>query len=161
MARKGVKAMAKTPVPPIPTLTFQNDIPIFRFWLQRMLPTVYTDSLSYSELLGKVIDYLNSVVSDQNEVNSDLKSLYEYVEQLYHYMSDDPASQFIDQLEAYIDQHLIDYVARMAYYVFPTLQKFDDGTWHYCIKIPQSWKQLHFDWIWDTADNTWKIVLNY
>lgn len=153
--------MANTNVPPIPPLTFPNDLPLFRFWLQRMLPTAYTDAMSYSELLDKVIAYLNSVIEDQNDVNEDLKELYEYVEQLYHYMSDDPASQFIDQLEAYIDQHLIDYVARMAYYVFPTLQQFDDGTWHYCIKIPQSWKQLKFDWIWDTTDHTWHIVLNY
>lgn len=153
--------MANTPVPPIPALTFPNDIPLFRFWLQRMLPTVYTDSLSYSELLGKVIAYLNSAISDQNEVNGSLKELYEYVDQLYHYMSDDPASQFIDQLEAYIDQHLIDYVARMAYYVFPTLQEFDDGTWHYAIKVPQSWKQLKFSWIWDESDNLWKLVLLY
>lgn len=153
--------MANTNVPPIPSLTFPNDLPLFRFWLQRMLPTVYTDSMSYSELLDKVISYLNSVITDQNDVNEDLKELYAYVDQLYHYMSDDPASQFIDQLEAYIDQHLIDYVARMAYYVFPTLNEFDDGTWHYAIKVPQSWKQLRFSWIWDETDNVWKLVLLY
>ena len=161
MARKEVRALANANVPPFPSLTFPNDMPLFRFWLQRMLPTVYTDAMSYSELLDKVIEYLNSVIEDQNDVNEDLKALYEYVEQLYHYMSDDPASQFIDQLEAYIDQHLIDYVARMAYYVFPTLQKFDDGSWHYVIKVPQSWKQLHFSWIWDETDNVWKLVLLY
>ena len=153
--------MANTNVPPIPPLTFPNDLPLFRFWLQRMLPTAYTDAMTYSELLDKVIAYLNSVIEDQNDVNEDLKELYAYVDQLYHYMSDDPASQFIDQLEAYIDQHLIDYVARMAYYVFPTLNEFGDGTWHYAIKVPQSWKQLRFSWIWDETDNVWKLVLLY
>lgn len=153
--------MSNINVPPVPPLTFPNDLPLFRFWLQRMLPTAYTDAMSYSELLDKVIAYLNSVIEDQNDVNGDLKALYEYVEQLYHYMSDDPASQFIDQLEAYIDQHLIDYVARMAYYVFPGLQEFADGTWHYIIKVPSSWKQLNFRWIWNETDKTWMLGLAY
>lgn len=149
------------PVPVPPDLTFPNRIAEFWAWCQRSLPAVYDDSLSYYEVLCKVRDILNQNTSATNDLGEDMSELYEYVEQLYHYMTDEPASQFIDQLEAYIDQHLIDYVARMAYYVFPTLQEFDDGTWHYAIKIPQSWKQLRFSWIWDETDNVWKLVLLY
>lgn len=149
------------PVPQPPVIGFPNSIAPFFAYCQKVLPAVYDDSLSYYEVLCKVRDVLNKTVDGTNALNGDLKELYEYVEQLYHYMSDDPASQFIDQLEAYIDQHLIDYVARMAYYVFPTLQQFDDGTWHYAIKVPQSWKQLRFSWIWDETDLVWKLVLLY
>lgn len=153
--------MSVSAVPKPPIVNFPDKLCSFRTFCQNTLPAVYDDSLSYYELLCRVRDILNQNNNATNELGNGVNDLYDYVEQLYHYMSDDPASQFINQLEAYIDDHLIDYVARMAYYVFPTLQKFDDGTWHYCIKIPQSWKQLHFDWIFDTTDHTWHIVLNY
>ena len=38
----------------------------FRFWCQKVLPLVYDDSLSYSELLCKVVDYLNKTREDLN-----------------------------------------------------------------------------------------------
>ena len=150
-----------TAVPTPPVLQFPDTLGIFRYFCQSVLPAVYDNSLSYYEVVCKVAEQLNKTMEASDSVNSDLRQLNEYVQQLYHYMTDDPASQFIDQLEAYIDQHLIDYVARMAYYVFPTLQQFDDGTWHYAIKVPQSWKQLHFSWIWDETDHVWKLVLLY
>lgn len=36
----------------------------FRFWCQKVLPLVYDDSLSYYELLCKVVDYLNKTRED-------------------------------------------------------------------------------------------------
>lgn len=153
--------MSVSKVPKPPFVDFPDTLCSFRTFCQKTLPAVYDDSLSYYEVICRVRDILNQNNNATNELGNGMKELYEYVDQLYHYMSDDPASQFINQLEEYIDDHLIDYVARMAYYVFPTLQKFGDGTWHYCIKVPQSWKQLHFGWIFDTTDHTWHIVLNY
>ena len=43
-------------------------IPHFKFWCQKVLPLVYDDSLSYYELLCKVVEYLNGVISDINAV---------------------------------------------------------------------------------------------
>lgn len=40
----------------------------FRFWCQKVLPLVYDDSLSYYELLCKVVDYLNHLGADVNEL---------------------------------------------------------------------------------------------
>lgn len=40
----------------------------FEFWVQTVLPTVYDDSLSYQELLNKVVKYLNNVIQDVNTV---------------------------------------------------------------------------------------------
>lgn len=42
----------------------------FRFWCNKILPVVYDDSLSYYELLAKVVDYLNKVI-DQTNANTD------------------------------------------------------------------------------------------
>lgn len=40
----------------------------FRFWAQKVIPLVYDESLSYYELLCKVIDYLNKMGVDFNEL---------------------------------------------------------------------------------------------
>ena len=40
----------------------------FKFWCQTVLPTVYDDSLSYYELLNKVVNSLNDVIDSTNNV---------------------------------------------------------------------------------------------
>ena len=40
----------------------------FRFWCQKVLPLVYDDSLSYYELLCKVMKHLNIAIEDINEL---------------------------------------------------------------------------------------------
>lgn len=41
-----------------------HDIKPFRFWCQKALPLVYDDSLSYYEVLCKVVNYLNNMMTD-------------------------------------------------------------------------------------------------
>lgn len=49
--------------------------PLFRFWCQKVLPLVYDDSLSYYELLCKIVDYLNHVIADNNAIIDELDEL--------------------------------------------------------------------------------------
>lgn len=51
----------------------------FRFWCQKVLPLVYDDSLSYYEMLCKVVEYLNNTISDVNKVSKEFETLYNYV----------------------------------------------------------------------------------
>ena len=50
-------------------------IPKFKFWCQKILPLVYDDSLSYMELLCKVVDYLNKVIEDINNIPDYINSV--------------------------------------------------------------------------------------
>ncbi len=43
-----------------------TEVKPLRYWVQHILPLVYDDSLSYMELLGKVINILNEVVKNNN-----------------------------------------------------------------------------------------------
>ena len=52
-----------------------NELKPFRFWCQKILPLVYDDSLSYYELLCKVVDYLNKTIDDVNTVVSEFGTL--------------------------------------------------------------------------------------
>ena len=59
----------------------------FRFWCQKILPLVYDDSLSYYELLCKVVDYINDLIindkaiyGELSQVQNDLKVIKKWIE---------------------------------------------------------------------------------
>ena len=47
----------------------------FRFWCQKVLPLVYDDSLSYYELLCKVVCKLNEMAENQNNLSDEIKQV--------------------------------------------------------------------------------------
>lgn len=47
----------------------------FRFWCQKVLPLVYDDSLSYYEVLCKVVDYINKLIETDREIIQDVDAL--------------------------------------------------------------------------------------
>ena len=46
-----------------------------RFWCQKVLPLTYDNSLSYDELLCKVVNYLNNIIKDIDAIPDYIKSL--------------------------------------------------------------------------------------
>lgn len=57
-----------------------TDVKPLRYWVQHILPLVYDDSLSYMELLGKVINTLNEVVKNNNMLpDYIMKLIKEYI----------------------------------------------------------------------------------
>lgn len=52
-----------------------KDLNTFRFWCQKVLPLVYDDSLSYYEILCKVVDYINNIIENQKEFSNELAEL--------------------------------------------------------------------------------------
>lgn len=52
-----------------------GELKVFKFWCQKVLPLVYDESLSYYEVLCKVVDYLNNMVSDVNKVIDEYEGL--------------------------------------------------------------------------------------
>jgi hypothetical protein len=52
----------------------------FKFWVQQVMPIVYDDSLSYYELLTKVINYLNDLGENVNELIDIWNGLDELIE---------------------------------------------------------------------------------
>lgn len=59
----------------------------FRYWCQKVLPLVYDDSLSYYELLCKVVDYLNKTMEDVETLHEDVTSLRSAYEELQSYVN--------------------------------------------------------------------------
>lgn len=63
----------------IPSLNGYTGQGAFRFWCQKVLPLVYDDSLSYYELLNKVVEYLNNVITDVSTMGGNIDELKEAV----------------------------------------------------------------------------------
>lgn len=81
----------------------------FRFWCQKVLPLVYDDSLSYIEVLYKVVDYLNKLGSDFNTLAEAFESLYQYVQQFV----DEEIEPIIDaKLEEMLEDGEIEAIVR-------------------------------------------------
>ena len=71
-----------------PTLEPTKNIGAFKFWCQTTLPAVYDESLSYYELLCKVVATLNQVIENNNAQNTNVDSLNEAYIKLQNYVND-------------------------------------------------------------------------
>lgn len=60
----------------------------FRYWCQQTLPLTFDDSLSYMELLSRVIKHLNDAVADVATAEQDIINLHNAFVQLQSYVND-------------------------------------------------------------------------
>lgn len=74
-----------TPADFTPTLGNYKDLRQFRFWCQKVLPLVYDDSLSYYELLCKVVNILNGTIENVNLAGEDMEKMYNAYTELEGY----------------------------------------------------------------------------
>lgn len=70
-----------------PSLSEYNYTGSFRFWCQKVLPLVYDDSLSYYELLCKVVNYLNDVIKNVDGLKIDIDNLLKAFNELQSYVN--------------------------------------------------------------------------
>lgn len=126
----------------------------FRFWCNKVLPAVYDDSLSYYELLCKVIDKLNELIRKDNEQSdvinilvselSELKLLFE------QFMESGFDDYYREQVERWIDEHLTDIYRYTIKQIFFSL----DDSGYLLAHIPKTWEQILFSTPMDYSDQT-------
>lgn len=58
-----------------------KDLGKFRFWVQKVIPLVYDDSLSYYELLAKVVNYLNITTQNVENLNENFIEMKKFLEE--------------------------------------------------------------------------------
>lgn len=59
-----------------PTQSNYKELGQFRMWCQKVLPLVYEESVSYYELLCKVLNYLNDTIANMKLMGDDIAELY-------------------------------------------------------------------------------------
>lgn len=88
----------------------------FKFWCQTVLPLVYDDSLSYYELLCKVVNYMNNFTGDLARVEEMIVEYQEYFDNL------DVQAEIDNKLDKMAeDGTLTEIVAQFIEFIDPTL----------------------------------------
>lgn len=105
-------------------------IKTFRFWCQKVLPLVYDDSLSYYEVLCKVVDYMNNLIKDTNAIIEDMEAVKNAVDEL---------NKFIENFDTTFAEHIIE--EHLATMIFVSIS--DSG--YFIYHIPESWKDIEFN----------------
>ena len=105
-------------------------IPHFRFWCQKVLPLVYDDSLSYYEVLCKVVTYINKLITDNNQIINELDALQEELKIVQNW---------IDNFDTTIIEELIK--ENLMHMIIVSIT--DDG--YFLITIPDGWEDITFN----------------
>lgn len=79
-----------------------NELKHFKFWCQKILPLVYDDSLSYYEVLCKVVDYINKLIDDENSAIAQIEELRKELAIVQKWIDDFDTSFIQKQVEEYI-----------------------------------------------------------
>ena len=102
----------------------------FRFWCQKVLPLVYDDSLSYYEVLCKVVNYINNLIDTNNQI-------IEYVDELKAELK--VVQDWIDNFDtSYAESIIREYLATMIF-----VEINDAG--YFVYYIPESWDDITFN----------------
>lgn len=140
-----------------------------QYWCQLVLPAVFDDSLSYYELVAKVVKKLNEVIDSNNELagyvgknTQDIAQLKEDVELLNSEFekvkNGQYTSLYIEAMKSWIAENLINIVGQIVKFVWFGLS--DDG--HFVAYIPTSWRFLTFDMVADPDSPDYgRLLLSY
>lgn len=100
----------------------------FRFWCQSVLPLVYDDSLSYYEVLCKVVEYINKLIDTDRELFADLDELRAELKVV---------QDWIDNFDTSFMEEIIAQYIKMVFFGLT-----DDG--YFVAYIPDSWDEIQF-----------------
>lgn len=146
-----------------------KDLDQFKFWCQKVLPLVYDDSLSYYEILCKVVNYINNLIENDKDFagelasnNTSINELKVLTANIQHELDDIKNGKaeglYINALKNYIDNNLEAIVGRIVKFVSFGLST--DG--YFTALIPSTWEFIKFDTIVDTESELYgHLILNW
>lgn len=111
------------PLPPKP-------LPHFRFWCQKVIPLVYDDSLSYYEVLCKVVHYINKLIDTDNEIVEDLNALKAEVDQVQEWINNFDTSYAESIIREYLATMIFVEISDAGYFVYYIPETWDDITFN-------------------------------
>ena len=106
--------------------TFKN----FRFWCQKVLPLVYDDSLSYYEVLCKVVHYINGLIDGEKELADEMAELKAEMAEVQKY---------IDNFDtAFAEKVIREFIGHMVFFGLTM-------SGYFVAYIPENWDNLTFE----------------
>lgn len=102
----------------------------FKFWCYKVLPLVYEESLSYYEILCKVVKYINELIEQDKVITNELNKLKEELSVV---------QKWIDNYDTSFAEKIIkDSIATMIF-----VEISDSGYIMYY--IPETWSDITFN----------------
>lgn len=101
-----------------------------RIWCQKILPLVYDDSLSYYEVLCRILDYIKKLIENDKLLESEIESLKQAVSEIQNWINNFDTS--------YVEELIAKYIATMIFVAIS-----DSG--YIIYYIPQNWKSITFN----------------
>ena len=108
-------------------------LPHFKFWCQKVLPLVYDNSLSYYEVLCKVVKYINELINTDNQIIDNIEALQRELNIVQTWIEN-----FDDNAEKILTELIDKYIATMVFFGIT-----DDG--YFVAYIPDSWDDIEFN----------------
>ena len=105
------------------------DLCTFKFWCYKVLPLVYDDSLSYYEVLCKVVDYINKLIEQDKIFGNELVKLKEDLTTVQNWIDNYDTSYAKEVLEKFIANMIYVDISDSGYIIY---------------HIPESWNDIKF-----------------
>ena len=107
-----------------------HDKDFFKFWCYKVLPLVYDDSLSYYEILCKMVTYINNLIETDKLQNDEINKLKQEVQEVQNWINNFDTS--------FAESIIAGYLATM---IFVTIS--DEG--YIIYTIPSRWENITFN----------------
>lgn len=107
-----------------------NELKHFKFWCQKILPLVYDDSLSYYEVLCKVVDYINKLIDDDNSIITQIEELKKELEIVQKWIADYDTSFAEQIIQKYLATMIFVGISESGYIVYYIPEKWEDITFN-------------------------------
>ena len=111
-----------------------RDLPYFKFWCQKVIPLVYDDSLSYYEVLCKVVDYINGLIDSDKEIVENIQQLRSELTVVQEWIN----NFNYEPLLATVKEMVNKYITAGVYFGLT-----DNG--YFCAYIPEAWSDVKFN----------------
>lgn len=107
-----------------------RNMPYFSFWCYKVLPLVYDDSLSYYEILCKVVTYINELIEQDKIFGDELTNLLKELEKVKEWINNFDTSFIEELIKKYIATMILVEISDSGYIIY---------------NIPESWKDITFN----------------
>lgn len=110
-----------------------NTVKHFRFWCQKVLPLVYDNSLSYYEVLCKVVKYINELIDSDKEIIEDIDALRADMEVVQNWIASFDYEPLLETVKEMVQK----YITAGVYFGLT-----EDG--YFVAYIPEAWDKIQF-----------------